>query len=166
MVLDFPLWENVLIGNTERRGFTRNGWINGGMIRTLTRRLMSLFDVRAPSPAVPARTLSGGNQQKLIIARELQREPGIVLAIQPTRGLDVGAIEFVHRSLVETRDAGKAVLLLSFDLDEVIDLSDRIVVLCDGKIVGEFEGSKVSRAELGLLMGGRAIDNTPARAAD
>jgi simple sugar transport system ATP-binding protein len=166
LVLDFPLWENVLLGNTERKGFTRNGWINGGMLRNLTRKLMSLFDVRAPSPAVPARTLSGGNQQKLIIARELQREPGIVLAIQPTRGLDVGAIEFVHRSLVETRDAGKAVLLLSFDLDEVLDLSDRIIVLFDGKVAGEFAGADVSRSELGLLMGGRAIDAVPAQAAD
>jgi general nucleoside transport system ATP-binding protein len=136
------------------------------MLRNLTRKLMSLFDVRAPSPAVPARTLSGGNQQKLIIARELQREPGIVLAIQPTRGLDVGAIEFVHRSLVETRAAGKAVLLLSFDLDEVLDLSDRIIVLFDGKVAGEFAGADVSRSELGLLMGGRAIDAVPAQAAD
>ena len=166
LVLDFPLWENVLLGNTERKGFARNGWINGGMIRNLTRSLMSKFDVRAPSPAVPARTLSGGNQQKLIIARELQRDPGIVLAIQPTRGLDVGAIEFVHRSLVETRDAGKAVLLLSFDLDEVLDLSDRIIVLCEGRIVGEFSGSNVSRTELGLLMGGRVVDQPRARAAD
>ena len=161
LVLDFPLWENVLIGNTERRGFTRNGWVNGGMIRSLTRKLMSLFDVRAPSPGVAARTLSGGNQQKLIIARELQREPGIVLAIQPTRGLDVGAIEFVHRSLVETRDAGKAVLLLSFDLDEVLDLSDRIIVLFGGKIAGEYSSADVSRSELGLLMGGRGVKPGP-----
>lgn len=166
LVLDFPLWENVLLGNTERKGFTSHGWIKGGMIRNLTSKLMSKFDVRAPSPTVAARTLSGGNQQKLIIARELQRDPGIVLAIQPTRGLDVGAIEFVHRSLVETRDAGKAVLLLSFDLDEVLDLSDRIVVLCDGKIVGEFSGSNVSRSELGLLMGGRATDPPQTQAAD
>ncbi|HEV2065879.1 MAG TPA: D-xylose ABC transporter ATP-binding protein, partial [Thermomicrobiales bacterium] len=117
------------------------GRVFGTRIRALTRELMTRFDVRAPSPAVPARALSGGNQQKLIIARELDRNPDILLAIQPTRGLDVGAIEFVHRSLVETRDAGKAVLLLSFDLDEILDLSDRIVVLCEGRIVGEFAGA-------------------------
>ncbi len=119
---------------------------------------MSKFDVRAPNEVTPARSLSGGNQQKLIIAREFQRNPDIVLAIQPTRGLDVGAIEFVHRSLVETRDAGKAVLLLSFDLDEVMDLSDRIVVLSEGRIVGEFAGVEADRGQLGLLMGGRASD--------
>ena len=157
LVLDFPLWENVLLGNTERKGFASHGWIFGDWIRKLTRDLLARFDVRAPSPAVPARALSGGNQQKLIIARELQRNPDIVLAIQPTRGLDVGAIEFVHRSLVEARDSGKAILLLSFDLDEVLDLSDRIVVLCDGRIVGQFDAAEVDRAELGLLMGGRAV---------
>jgi simple sugar transport system ATP-binding protein len=156
LVLDFPLWENTLLGNTERHGFVRGGWIRSGWIRNLTSSLMQTFDVRAPSAMTPARSLSGGNQQKLIIARELQRDPDIVLAIQPTRGLDVGAIEFVHRSLVEARDAGKAVLLLSFDLDEIMDLSDRIVVLSEGRIVGEFEGSQADRSQLGLLMGGRA----------
>lgn len=168
LVLDFPLWENVLLGNTDRKGFVSGGRVFGTRIRALTRELMTRFDVRAPSPAVPARALSGGNQQKLIIARELDRNPDILLAIQPTRGLDVGAIEFVHRSLVETRDAGKAVLLLSFDLDEILDLSDRIVVLCEGRIVGEFAGANVSRAELGLLMGGRATSASTlnAQAAD
>jgi simple sugar transport system ATP-binding protein len=164
LVLDFPLWENALLGNTERPEFTRHGWIRSGWIRELTSSLMSTFDVRAPSASTPARSLSGGNQQKLIIARELQRNPDILLAIQPTRGLDVGAIEFMHRSLVKTRDAGKAVLLLSFDLDEIMDLSDRIVVLSEGRIVGEFEGSTADRAQLGLLMGGRPGE--PAMAAD
>ena len=156
LVLDFPLWENTLLGNTDREEFASNGYIRSNWIKALTSKLMSVFDVRAPSPATPARSLSGGNQQKLIIARELQRNPDIVLAIQPTRGLDVGAIEFVHRSLVETRDNGKAVLLLSFDLDEVMDLSDRIVVLSEGRIVGEFPGDTADRNEIGLLMGGRA----------
>lgn len=164
LVLDFPLWENTLLGNTERKGFVKSGWIRSGWIRNLTTSLMSTFDVRAPSATTPARSLSGGNQQKLIIARELQRNPDIVLAIQPTRGLDVGAIEFVHRSLVEVRDAGKAVLLLSFDLDEVMDLSDRIIVLSEGRVAGEFEGSKADRAQLGLMMGGRTAE--AAQAAD
>ncbi|MGC4191818.1 MAG: ABC transporter ATP-binding protein [Thermomicrobiales bacterium] len=155
LVLDFPLWENTLLGNTNRRSFASNGMVKGGAIRTLTRKLMDAFDVRAPGPQTPARALSGGNQQKLIIARELERDPDILLAIQPTRGLDVGAIEFVHRKIVETRDAGKAVLLLSFDLDEILDLSDRIAVLYQGRIAGEFLSGQVSRTELGLLMGGR-----------
>ncbi len=164
LVLDFPLWENTLLGNTERTGFVKGGWIRSSWIRNLTSTLMSRFDVRAPSATTPARSLSGGNQQKLIIARELQRNPDIVLAIQPTRGLDVGAIEFVHRSLVEVRDDGKAVLLLSFDLDEVLDLSDRIIVLSEGRVVGEFDGADADRGELGLLMGGRAAET--AQAAD
>ena len=120
---------------------------------------MSSFDVRAPSANTPARTLSGGNQQKLIIARELERNPDVLLAIQPTRGLDVGAIEFVHRQIVEARDANKAVLLLSFDLDEVLDLSDRIAVLFQGRITAEFQSDDVSRTELGLYMGGRSRDD-------
>lgn len=159
LVLDFPLWENVLLGNTQRSSFARFGWIRGGHIRHLTRKLMSSFDVRAPSANTPARTLSGGNQQKLIIARELERNPDVLLAIQPTRGLDVGAIEFVHRQIVEARDANKAVLLLSFDLDEVLDLSDRIAVLFQGRITAEFQSDDVSRTELGLYMGGRSRDD-------
>jgi len=158
LVLDFPLWENVLLGNTQRGSFARNGFVRQGRIRALTRSLMARFDVRAPSDTTPARSLSGGNQQKLIIARELERDPDVLLAIQPTRGLDVGAIEFVHRQIVEARDQHKAVLVLSFDLDEVMDLSDRIAVLYQGQIVGVFDGDKVSRTELGLFMGGRSRD--------
>ena len=155
LVLDFPLWENVLLGNTERAPFVNGGRIDGGSCREITGELMRGFDVRAPSPDAIARTLSGGNQQKLIIARELHRNPDILLAIQPTRGLDVGAIEFVHKQLVAARDAGKGVMLLSFELDEIMDLSDRILVLFQGRITGEFENGKVSRTELGLYMGGR-----------
>jgi simple sugar transport system ATP-binding protein len=155
LVLDFPLWENVLLGNTERERFVYAGRIDVGETKSITGRLMGAFDVRAPSPETIARTLSGGNQQKLIIARELQREPEAVLAIQPTRGLDVGAIEFVHRQLVETRDREKGILLISFELDEVLDLSDRILVIFQGKIIAEYESGKVTRTELGLAMGGR-----------
>jgi ABC-type uncharacterized transport system ATPase subunit len=115
--------------------------------------------VRAPNSSVPARTLSGGNQQKLIIAREMYRKPNVILAVQPTRGLDVGAIEFVHEQLVAQRDAGHAILVVSFELDEILDLSDRILVLFGGKIVGEFVNGQVDRATLGLLMGGRNLDD-------
>lgn len=159
LVLDYPLWENVLLGNTETEPFVSGGLINRRKTQSVTRALMTDFDVRAPSPQTPARALSGGNQQKLIVGRELYRRPDVLLAIQPTRGLDVGAIEFVHTSLVAVRDAGNAVMLLSFDLDEILDLSDRIIVLCDGQVTGEFESGTVSRGQLGLLMGGRAVDH-------
>lgn len=162
LVLDFPLWENVLLGNTEGEPFVQRGVINARKAQSITRSLMEGFDVRAPSPTTIARSLSGGNQQKLIIARELYRNPDVLLAIQPTRGLDVGAIEFVHSELVRVRDAGKAVLLLSYDLDEILDLSDRIVVLYQGRITGEFLGGQVSRSQLGLLMGGRTADDADA----
>jgi simple sugar transport system ATP-binding protein len=127
---------------------------------------MERFDVRAPGPDILARNLSGGNQQKMIIAREMYRDPKVILAVQPTRGLDVGAIEFVHQQLVAQRDAGKAVLVVSFELDEILDLSDRILVLYQGKIVGEFAAGSVTRSTLGLLMGGRNLDEQePANAA-
>jgi general nucleoside transport system ATP-binding protein len=162
LVLDFTLWENVLLGNTEREPFVRGGMVDSRKSQSITRGLMEEYDIRAPSPTTHARNLSGGNQQKLIIARELQRNPDVLLAIQPTRGLDVGAIEFVHKELIEVRDAGKAVLLVSFDLDEILDLSDRIVVLYQGRITGEFMSGGVSRSELGLFMGGRTTDDADA----
>jgi len=158
LVLDFSLWENVLLGNAWHEPFTSGGRVNRDRTRQITASLMQDYDVRATDPDTPARTLSGGNQQKLIIAREMYRDPDVLLAIQPTRGLDVGAIEFVHRQIINARDKGKAVMVLSFDLDEVLDLSDRLVVLYQGRIVGSYQAGQVSRTELGLLMGGRSID--------
>lgn len=160
LVLDFPLWENVLLGNAQGEPFVRWGLVRKGAAQKITQKLMNDYDVRAPSPNTSARSLSGGNQQKLIIARELFRNPDVLLAIQPTRGLDVGAIEFVHKELVRVRDEGKAVMLLSYDLDEVMDLSDRIVVMSDYQITGEFMAGEVTRNHLGLLMGGRHSDDT------
>ena len=162
LVLDFPLWENVLLGNMQGPPFVSGGIVKKRVAQSQTRQLMSDYDVRAPSPNTAARSLSGGNQQKLIIARELFRNPDVLLAIQPTRGLDVGAIEFVHKELVRVRDEGKAVLLLSYDLDEIMDLSDRIVVLSDYSIAGDFVAGEVTRNHLGLLMGGRQNDDTVA----
>ncbi len=161
LVLAFSLTENVLLGNADDPPFSHGGRIDYDETEHLTRRLMDRFDVRAPSAETPAGSLSGGNQQKLIIARELHREPDALLAVQPTRGLDVGAVEFVHRQLVAERDQGRGVLLISFDLDEILDLSDRILVLFGGRIVGEFESGRVSRTELGLRMGGRGGDEQP-----
>lgn len=160
LILDFPLWENVLLGNTQGEPYVHKGLVRKTASRQITSDLMEQFDVRAPSPDTAARSLSGGNQQKLIIARELFRNPDVLLAIQPTRGLDVGAIEFVHKELVRVRDEGKAVMLLSYDLDEVMDLSDRIVVMSDYSISGEFEAGEVTRNHLGLLMGGRSGDTS------
>jgi general nucleoside transport system ATP-binding protein len=162
LVLPFSLTENVLLGNVEDEPFSKGGRIDYTTSERITTQLMAEFDVRAPSSNVTAGTLSGGNQQKLIIARELHREPDVLLAVQPTRGLDVGAIEFVHKQLVAERDKGRGVLLVSFDLDEILDLSDRILVLFQGRIVGDFVSGGVSRTELGLRMGGRSSDELPA----
>jgi simple sugar transport system ATP-binding protein len=161
LVLPFTLTENVLLGNVEEKPFSSGGRIDYDVSRAITGKLMTEFDVRAPSPETAAGALSGGNQQKLIVARELHREPDIVLAVQPTRGLDVGAIEFVHKQLVRERDLNRGVLVVSFDLDEVIDLSDRILVLYAGRIVGNFLSGQVDRTTLGLLMGGRTADEQP-----
>ena len=158
-VLDFSLTENMLLGNLNVKPFSEGGRIDYPATEAITHEGMEKFDVRAPSSAVPARTLSGGNQQKLIIAREMYRQPKVILAVQPTRGLDVGAIEFVHKQLMEQRDGGHAILVVSFELDEVLDLSDRILVLFGGRIVGEFINGQVDRATLGLLMGGRSLDD-------
>ena len=158
LVLDFTLTENMMLGNLELEPFTDGQRLDYNASTTVTERTMSEFDVRAASSSVTARTLSGGNQQKFIIARELYRNPKVILAVQPTRGLDVGAIEFVHKQLIAQRDAGKAILVVSFELDEIMDLSDRILVLFGGRIVGNFDSGAVDRATLGLLMGGRTLD--------
>jgi simple sugar transport system ATP-binding protein len=155
LVLPFSLTENMLLGNSTVEPFNKGGRIDYARTRDITAIEMKEFDVRAPGPETRAGALSGGNQQKFIIARELYREPKVLLAVQPTRGLDVGAIEFVHGQLVAERDKGRAVLLVSFDLDEIFDLSDRILVIYQGKIVGDFPSGKVTRAECGLLMGGK-----------
>src|SRR5262249_23000552 len=122
-------------------------------------RLIRDFDVRPPNAALPARVLSGGNQQKLIIGREFDLKPKLLLVSQPTRGVDIGAIEFIHRKLVELRDAGAAILLVSAELEEVLSLSDRILVICQGKIVGEIDPAMVNQEEIGqeeigLMMAG------------
>ncbi len=166
LVLPFSLTENMLLGNSSVAPFSKGGRIDYGRTREITAAEMAEFDVRAPGPDTPAGALSGGNQQKFIIARELYREPRVILAVQPTRGLDVGAIEFVHGQLVAERDRERGVLLVSFDLDEIFDLSDRILVIYQGKIVGDFPSGKVTRAQCGLLMGGKVapIEGTPIRA--
>jgi general nucleoside transport system ATP-binding protein len=155
LVLDFNLAENLVLHDYGKEPFSHLGWVNPrGWIRW-ARGLLQEFDVRGGGPATRGSSLSGGNQQKVVVAREVSRNPSVLIAAQPTRGLDVGAIEFVHRRLVEQRDAGKAVLLVSLELEEILSLSDRILVLYEGRIVAEFPPD-VSEEEVGIAMtGGR-----------
>ena len=151
---DFTVAENMVLERVGEPPFTRGGRLHQEAIRREARRLVAAFDVRTPSIEVEAAKLSGGNAQKLILARELARQPRVLLAAQPTRGLDVSAIEFVHRTLIEQRDAGLAVLLFSTELDEILALSDRIAVMYDGRLVSIVNAEDVDIYEIGLLMGG------------
>jgi simple sugar transport system ATP-binding protein len=154
LVLEMSLWENSILGRQWRRTFVgRLGILLIEKIKTLARRLMDAFDVRARSISVEAATLSGGNQQKLILARELEQTPRLLIAHQPTRGLDVGAIEFEWKKILEQKAAGAAVLLISAELEEIYALSDRIVTLFEGRITGEY-APDVPAEELGMGMTG------------
>ena len=156
LVLDMSLAENLVLHDYAKPPYAKRGFINPKKIVASARGLLQEFDVRGGSAQTPASALSGGNQQKVVIAREVHRDPRVLIAAQPTRGLDVGAIEFVHRRLVEQRDAGKAVLLVSLELEEVLSLADRILVIYEGAIAGEY-GPDVTEEELGIAMtGGRS----------
>ena len=155
LVLDFTLAENLALHDYAKEPNSRWGWLYPGRLIERAGRLLKEFDVRGGRPQTLAAALSGGNQQKVVIAREVSRDPRILVAAQPTRGLDVGAIEFVHRRLVKERDEGRAILLVSFELEEILSLSDRILAVYEGRIVGEYEPG-VSEEELGIAMtGGR-----------
>ena len=153
LVLEFSLAENIGLHDYRKRPYSRLGWLYPKRLVERARRLISEFDVRGGGPQTPGGSLSGGNQQKVILAREIDRDPRVLVAAQPTRGLDVGAIEFVHRRLVDERDEGRAVLLVSLELEEVLSLADRILVIYEGEIVGEFPPS-ASEEELGVAMTG------------
>ncbi|MFZ5815538.1 MAG: ABC transporter ATP-binding protein [Bacillota bacterium] len=150
LVLDFSVAENTALG--DHRTFTRGGFLNYAGMTELAERIVQAFDVRPPRPDYQARALSGGNQQKVIVGREIMRNPNLMIAVQPTRGLDVGAIEFIHRRLVEERDNGKAVLLVSLELDEIMNLSDRILVMYKGQVVAEMARHEATEENLGQLM--------------
>jgi simple sugar transport system ATP-binding protein len=155
LVLEFSLAENLALHDFDKPPNSRFGWLFPQRILRAARRLLEQFDVRGGRPETRAAALSGGNQQKVVLAREIARSPRVLIAAQPTRGLDVGAIEFIHRRLVEARDNGEAVLLVSLELDEILSLSDRILVAYEGRIAGEFPPD-VSEEELGIAMtGGR-----------
>jgi general nucleoside transport system ATP-binding protein len=154
LLLDFRLDENSILGVHDRPPVTSGVMMNEREIRRRTADILGRFDVRPPNPALPAHALSGGNQQKLIIGREFELRPRLLLVAQPTRGVDIGAIEFIHRKLVELRDGGCAVLLVSAELEEVMSLSDRLLVIRDGRIAGEVDPALAKPADVGMLMTG------------
>ncbi len=155
LVLDYTLEDNIVLQRYFEPEFTKMGFLRRQNIRTYAERLIEQYDVRSgQGPITIARSMSGGNQQKAIIAREIDKDPQLLIAVQPTRGLDVGAIEYIHSQIVAQRDAGKAVLLVSLELDEVMNVSDRILVMYEGKIMGEFDPKKTTVEELGLYMAG------------
>ena len=155
LVLDYSLEENMVLKSYHKNGFQRKGFIDFAKMRAWTDELIGKFDIRSGQGAMTqARSMSGGNQQKAIVAREIAIDPDVLIAVQPTRGLDVGAIEYIHNQLVAARDAGKAVLLVSLELDEVMNLSDRILVMYEGRIVADVRPEEITVQELGLYMAG------------
>ena len=158
LVLEMMLSENIALQTYYKEPLSKNGVLNYNQINSYARKLMEEFDVRAANEIVPASALSGGNQQKAIIAREVNRNPDLLIVSQPTRGLDVGAIEYIHKRLIGERDKGKAVLVVSFELDEILNLSDRIAVIHDGKIQGIVKPSETNKQELGVLMAGGELE--------
>lgn len=156
--LDMKLEDNFVLQEYYQRPYSKIQFLNFKEINKKAVRLMGNYDVRAASEKVPARALSGGNQQKAIIARELDLKPDLLIAANPTRGLDVGAIEYIHKNLIEQRDAQKAVLLMSFELDEILNVSDRIIVMYDGKIIATLNASETNEQEIGLMMAGTSYE--------
>lgn len=164
LVLDYSLENNIVLQRYFEPEFTNKaGFLRKDNIRTYAERIIEQYDVRSgQGPITAARSMSGGNQQKAIVGREIDKNPELLVAVQPTRGLDVGAIEYIHKQLVAQRDAGKAVLLVSLELDEVMDVPDRILVMYEGEIVGEFDPKKTTEEELGLYMAGARRDEVKA----
>ena len=159
LILDFTLEQNMVLQRYFESEFQNNGFIRFKEVREYAQKLIDEYDVRSgQGPVTVARSMSGGNQQKAICAREMDREHDLLIAVQPTRGLDVGAIEAIHTKIVKKRDEGDAILLVSLELDEVMNLSDRIYVMYEGKIVGELDPKKTTVQELGLYMSGAKKD--------
>jgi len=155
LIMDFTAWENVAFGYHDAPEYQKNAlFMDNDALRADTERKMATFDVRPPIPTLAAKNFSGGNQQKIVVAREIERNPDLLLVGQPTRGVDIGAIEFIHKQIVALRDQGKAILLVSVELDEIRSLSDRIAVMFDGRIMGFRDPETTDERELGLLMAG------------
>lgn len=160
LVLKMRLDENIGLQTYYKEPLSKGGFLNQKAFEDNAKHLIEEFDVRTFNEKVPASALSGGNQQKAIIAREIDRNPSLLIAAQPTRGLDVGAIEYIHKRLIEQRDHGKAVLLMSFELDEILNVSDRIAVMYEGKIMKIVDAKATNETELGLLMAGSSLSDT------
>jgi len=154
LIMDYTAWDNIVFGYHGDPQFQSGLFINNAAIKEDAAGKMERFDVRPPNPRLMAKNFSGGNQQKIVVAREIERDPDILLVGQPTRGVDIGAIEFIHKQIIALRDRGKAILLVSVELDEVLSLSDRIAVMFDGQIMGERLPQNTDERELGLLMAG------------
>jgi ABC-type uncharacterized transport system ATPase subunit len=164
LILDFAAWENVGLGYHHRPAYGTGPMLDLAAMKADARAKMERFDVRPPDPFLAAKSFSGGNQQKIVVAREIESAPDLLLVGQPTRGVDIGAIEFIHKQIIALRDRGAAVLLVSVELDEILSLSDRIAVMFDGRIMGERDAARTDARELGLLMAGVA-DTAAGRAA-
>ena len=163
LVLDYSLEQNMVLQRYWETQFQSAGFIKNKAVREYSDKLIEQYDVRSGQGSVTVvRSMSGGNQQKAIIAREIDKNPELLVAVQPTRGLDVGAIEYIHSQLVAQRDSGKAVLLVSLELDEVMDVSDRILVMYEGELVGQLDPKKITVEELGLYMAGAKREFVPA----
>ena len=154
LIMDYSAWENTAFGYHDDPAYQSGIFINNTAIRQDTEEKMARFDVRPPNPHLSAKNFSGGNQQKIVLAREIERNPDLLLIGQPTRGVDIGAIEFIHQQIVALRDQGKAILLVSVELEEILSLSDRVAVMFDGHIMGERAVGETDEKELGLMMAG------------
>jgi ABC-type uncharacterized transport system ATPase subunit len=155
LIMDFTAWENVGFGYHDDPKYQKNAFVmDNEAMRAETARKMQAYDVRPPIPTLAAKNFSGGNQQKIVVAREMDRNPDLLLIGQPTRGVDIGAIEFIHKQIIALRDSGRAILLVSVELDEIMSLSDRVLVMFDGHIMGERDPAQTNERELGMMMAG------------
>ena len=154
LIMPYTAWENTVFGYHREPEFQSGMLMDNARIREQAQDKMTRYDVRPPDPSLPAKAFSGGNQQKIVLAREIERDPDVLLIGQPTRGVDIGAIEFIHKEIIRLRDTGKAILLVSVELDEIFALSDRIAVMFDGQVMGERMPAETDQTELGLLMAG------------
>lgn len=160
LIMEFSAWENSVFGYHRDPAFQRGPFMDNAKIIEDAKGKIERFDVRPPDPKLTAKNFSGGNQQKLVLAREMERNPDLLLIGQPTRGVDIGAIEFIHQQIIALRDAGKAILLVSVELEEILSLSDRIAVMFDGQIMGERLPDRTDEKELGMMMAGMSTNDT------
>ena len=154
LITAFEEWENAILGYETEAAYGKGMLLDIAAARREAVEAIEKYDIRPPNPRLKTANFSGGNQQKIVIAREMEHDPDVLVVGQPTRGVDIGAIEFIHNQIIKMRDAGKAILLVSVELDEIRSLSDRILVMFDGHIVGEADPATATEGELGLMMAG------------